>query len=963
MNDYIKGFLTGILFSFLSIQASAQHTLSKSFDIRTEGVRPKFTKLFCDSKGLIWTGTDKGIFTFDGINFSKLSGSDSLAPGIVTAMYEDRSGLIWVGFDNGKLVKIGGRTISSYNPQEGFPKSAITAFAENKSGVLFFATKGEGVYCIEKGIMYNIDHDDNLSDDYCYAMILLPDGRICVGTDEGINFIEFSNGVKKVTSFGNSQGLPDDIVRSLTMDKSNRLWLGFQDKGICIFDYVNNKISFQPEEISKGQINSLLSSGDILWVNTEENGILKYDKYGKSSRLVSENNLQNRAIDIIADLENNIWLAESIHLTRTSGDKIISINSIDNTKINFIHCVITDKKGGIWFCPDRQLSHMYRDKNGEWEIENFKIIESKEPADIVTLYEDIYGFIWVGSLGEGVYRFNPATGKVRRFNEKTNIEESSILSITGDGDEIWIGGFNGVSKFRIVSDGASEKAVIVKDTLSTKRLTNDYVYSVFIDSKKRIWFGTDEQGLYYLKDGEVVNLPLNHNSVHSFTEDIYGKIWFSMPDAGLGYFYDNKINFFSAKDGLSDPSPVSLLSMKNGKLIIVHSNGFDILDPKTLKIIYHSSEENLADINSDLNSIAQSPDSSIWIGTEKGLINYQPFSDLNISEPALSFSGVSVFLKNIETNQKKFSHEENNLRFDLNGLWYSDPQRVNYSFYLEGYSNKWENTKDKNIVFSKLSPGNYTLKVRSSLNSNFNLSKEITYTFEITPPYWQTWWFRGLFAFVVALLLVLIIRRRENRLRKLDLLQKEKIEFQFETLKNQVNPHFLFNSFNTLVNVIETDSKSAVQYVQKLSEFFRSIVNYRDKNLIFLEEEISLLENYIFIQKERYGDNLKIKIDLDKKTMSTFTIPPLTLQLLAENALKHNAISKETPLQISLISENGRLVIRNNINRKISKERSSGMGLQNIVNRYRLLTKEKVEIDETVSTFTVSLPMLNPQSA
>lgn len=192
--------------------------------------------------------------------------------------------------------------------------------------------------------MYNIDHDDNLSDDYCYAMILLPDGRICVGTDEGINFIEFSNGVKKVTSFGNSQGLPDDIVRSLTMDKSNRLWLGFQDKGICIFDYVNNKISFQPEEISKGQINSLLSSGDILWVNTEENGILKYDKYGKSSRLVSENNLQNRAIDIIADLENNIWLAESIHLTRTSGDKIISINSIDNTKINFIHCVITDKK-------------------------------------------------------------------------------------------------------------------------------------------------------------------------------------------------------------------------------------------------------------------------------------------------------------------------------------------------------------------------------------------------------------------------------------------------------------------------------------------------------------------------------------------------------------------------------------------------------------------------------------------
>ena len=124
-----------------------------------------------------------------------------------------------------------------------------------------------------------------------------------------------------------------------------------------------------------------------------------------------------------------------------------------------------------------------------------------------------------------------------------------------------------------------------------------------------------------------------------------------------------------------------------------------------------------------------------------------------------------------------------------------------------------------------------------------------------------------------------------------------------------------------------------------------------------------MLQNYIYIQRERYGENLKIVIDLKKETLSTFAIPPLTLQLLAENALKHNAISKETPLEIRLFEESGRLVIRNNINRKISKESSSGMCLQNIIGRYRLLTKEKVEIEETVSNFTVSLPLLNSQSA
>ncbi len=957
-------FILGVFFLLHStLPAFAQRTLSKSFDIRTEGIRPKFTKLFRDSKGLIWTGTDKGIFSFDGINFSKITGSDSLSIGHVSAIFEDKSGIIWAGYENGKIAKITGRNISTYSPQEGFPKSSISAFVENKDGVLFFSTKGEGVYCVEKGRMYNIDHDDNLSDDYCYAMVLLPDGRICVGTDEGINFVEFANGIKKVTSFGNSQGLPDDIVRSMVIDPQNRLWLGFQEKGICIFDYTKNQITFQPKDISNGQINSLLPAGDNLWVNTEENGILKYDKYGKCSTLLLENNVQTRAIDILTDLENSLWFAESIHLTRTTGDKITAFTSINNSKIGFIHCVLSDRKGGIWFCPDSQLGHMYQNESGKWEIEHFKIMDSKQPADIVTIYEDKYGFIWLGSLGEGVYRFNPLTGKTRSFNIKANIEESSILSITGDNDDIWIGGFNGVSKLHIDSDGYSDKAIITKDTLFDTKMMKDYVYSIFIDSKKRIWFGTDENGAYYLKDDQLINLPLNHNSVHSFAEDQNGKIWFSMPDVGLGYFVNSNINYFTAKDGLSDPSPVSLFAMKNGKLIVVHSNGFDILDPNTLQIIYHSSEENLADINCDLNSISQSEDSTIWIGSEKGLINYNPFSDLNIIEPALSFSGISVFSKNIEASRTKFTHDENNLRFEINGLWYSDPQRVNYTFFLEGYSNKWENTKDRSIIFSKLSPGKYTLKVRSSLNSNFRNSKELEYRFVISPPFWQTWWFRTSVAIVTAILLVLIIRRRETRLRKLDLLQREKIEFQFETLKNQVNPHFLFNSFNTLVNVIETEPKLAVEYVQKLSEFFRSIVNYRDKNLIYLNEEISLLQNYIYIQRERYGENLKIVIDLKKETLSTFAIPPLTLQLLAENALKHNAISKETPLEIRLFEESGRLVIRNNINRKISKESSSGMGLQNIIGRYRLLTKEKVEIEETVSNFTVSLPLLNSQSA
>lgn len=943
---------------FFQIYVHSQNLLSKSFDIRTETSRPKFTKLFRDHDGLIWAGTDKGIFTFDGINFIKISGSDSSNTGAVTAIYETPDHVKWIGYELGKIARVAYRKFELYSPQEGLPKAAVSGFAMDKNGVMYFSTRGEGVYCIENKRIYNIDHDDHLSDDYCYSILLLPDGRICVSTDEGINFITFKNGNKHVTSFGNSEGLPDDIVRVVQLDENNKLWLGFQEKGICSFDYNSNKIIDRYENASSGQVNHILPVGDELWINFEEGGVRKFDRSGHSEKVLLDNDKYQKVTDIISDLENNVWLAESIHLIRTSGNKISIISSIANKKLEYIHCILSDQKGGIWFSPDNQLQHLSVDENGVSKTEYYTIQKGERPADIVTLYEDKYGFIWLGTLGDGVFRFNPKTGNSRSFTQKGNLEESSILNITGLGDKIWIGGFNGVNVYTIKANGEQENAVIEKDTALSK-LSHDYVYDIFIDSKERIWFGTDENGVYVLDKGNLVNYSLNASSVHSFTEDTKGRIWFSIQDAGLGYYDANQIKFYSSKDGLSDPSASSIKIMKNGKIVIVHSNGFDILDPIKLKIIYHSSEENLSDINSDLNSITESPDSAIWIGTERGIIRYKPMADLNISEPKISFQGLRLNLNGDFTTKTKLDYDENNLRFDINGLWYSDPQRVNYSFILEGYSTVWENTKDHTIIFSKLPAGKYTLKVKASLNNNFTDSPVLLYAFEIAPPIWQRWWVKILLAFLIAITILFIVRRRERRLRGLDLLQKEKIEFQFETLKNQVNPHFLFNSFNTLINIIETDSKLAVEYVEKLSDFFRNIVNYRDKNTISIEEEISLLKNYIFIQKKRYGNNLEIDFNVDPEVSTYYYIPPLTLQLLAENAIKHNAISKETPLMIKVYSGGNRsLIVENNINRKLTKDNSSGMGLQNIIGRYKLLTTEKIGIEENRDTFIVTLPLL-----
>jgi LytS/YehU family sensor histidine kinase len=208
-------------------------------------------------------------------------------------------------------------------------------------------------------------------------------------------------------------------------------------------------------------------------------------------------------------------------------------------------------------------------------------------------------------------------------------------------------------------------------------------------------------------------------------------------------------------------------------------------------------------------------------------------------------------------------------------------------------------------------------------------------------------------------LLYWYIKNRERNLKKLQKLEQEKIQFQFQVLRNQVNPHFLFNSFNTLISFIEEEPVMAVDYVEKLSSFFRNIVNYRDQDVISLEEELGVLKTYFYLQQKRYGSNLALNISVSEEQKKLIFIPPLTLQLLIENAIKHNAVSKETPLEITVYLDKDKLVIKNNINPKITREPGTGAGLQNIVKRYNLLSSEEVSVLNDGINFTVILPVLN----
>ncbi len=188
-------------------------------------------------------------------------------------------------------------------------------------------------------------------------------------------------------------------------------------------------------------------------------------------------------------------------------------------------------------------------------------------------------------------------------------------------------------------------------------------------------------------------------------------------------------------------------------------------------------------------------------------------------------------------------------------------------------------------------------------------------------------------------------------------LKKEQLSARYETLKSQVNPHFLFNSLNVLASLVHKDADQAELFIRQLATVYRYILESRDKEVVPLEEELSILRAYLFLMDIRFGAGLRADIRVAEPAPGR--VAPLTLQMLVENALKHNEVSKANPLQIEVFRENGYLVVRNTLQPKTTLPESTGLGLANIQARYQALSDKPVLISNNDGFFTVKTPILS----
>jgi len=216
--------------------------------------------------------------------------------------------------------------------------------------------------------------------------------------------------------------------------------------------------------------------------------------------------------------------------------------------------------------------------------------------------------------------------------------------------------------------------------------------------------------------------------------------------------------------------------------------------------------------------------------------------------------------------------------------------------------------------------------------------------------------------FIIALALMTMdyFKAWRESVRNEERLKREALSMQYEALKNQVNPHFLFNSLNVLTSLVENDTKKAVKFIKQLSEVYRYVLEQKDKELVGVETEMTFVESYIFLQKIRYSNNLIYIKDPELTTVSeNIRIIPLSIQMLVENAIKHNVISSEQPLTIEIgLEGNEFLVVKNNLQKRTTVNGSGNIGLNNIRSRYEYLSDKGFEVIEDGGFFIVKIPMI-----
>ena len=919
--------------------------------------------------------------------FKNYSVEDGLPYIQINALLRDSQGFLWTG-GYGGLSRFNGKVFQNFSPAEGLVNYTVTSIAEGKNNEIFIGTV-KGISIFKNGTFKNISKKEGLQNSYINQIKITENGTLLAATRGGI-FIRENN-----SSFiiNKKNGLSSDTVLCFTKI-DNDYWMAGTERGLCVFSIAQKKVVWcfynnQENSISKllfnvadrkllfvvndflyqsqlskeldkllftkrievnEKVNSFTIAKDsTLWVATD-NGLFKVFK-NSIQQYITGNSYNSSLIScIIIDDENIIWLGTYEGLFKYKSNGFLAFDAKDGIFNNYVFNVIRDNQGnliattgggGFFVKYKDDKFRQYNTSNGL--VDDFVWCAAADQENAV----------WLGT-NKGISIFK--NGK---------LSSPSIPELNGqiifslyieDYNTFWFGG-RGVA-WRYKKSGGIKKFILKQDNGDCD------VSCIYKDKKGNIWMGAYQGSLYKFSGDKYVDiakdLNLNSESFLSLAEDKFGNIFLGSFD-GIYVYNNNKISDkITVKDGLSSNLVYSLLPDNKGGLWIGTNQGLSYFDlklyhqTKTKSIKKFGKADGFMGGECNTGGLFLDNNNNLFVGTVNGLIKFNP--DLYRSNnffPKTHITGISVFYRDtLLIENLKLKHNQNNIKFTFIGLSFSNPEKILYSYKLNGFDKLWSPPSPENSAkYSNLPPGKYQLLVKSCNDEKIWTPNPVEYSFEILKPFWKKWWFVLGVSLLFSAIVYVFVRQRISKIKLIERnnlnAQIEKANNELKALRAQMNPHFIFNSLNSIQHfVINHEEKSAVKYLGKFSKLIRKILNNSEEAFISLQEELSTLELYLELENLRFQNKFTYQIKIDDTIESDFIkIPSMIIQPYIENSILHGfgeiatggsltiEFTLKDGLLICIIDDNG---VGINYSKQNKKENSLHVSLAGKISEDRL---------------------------
>jgi ligand-binding sensor domain-containing protein len=917
-----------ILFFLLSLtHQKAQQFYFKNYS--AENGLP-FVQVYCmfqDSKGFLWSGGYGGLSKFDGRSFVNYSPKNGLIDHYVNAITEDEAGRIYVGTQEGLSI-IDGRKITNYGYNQGLNARNVKALYKGQQHGVYMGTDN-GLYKLSRDSIKELSQFKGLN---INCLTKMSNNALAVGTNNGLILFGHEGFIRVDTS----NGLPNANVNCVLELKSKSALLIGTSKGLALYDLAAKKCTnyFIQNGLIDEQITALLHEHDEkIWIGSTS-GLMLFDSKTFTFYNVGLEPNANLIRGLLMDYEDNLWIGTHNGLFKYRDNSFNAYDKLTGPGNASIYSIFRDRKNNLWMCSDNNGIYKY----SQGFFKRYGLRDGLPSIICRAGLEDNDGRLWF-STDRGVSVFENET--FYNLSLPSDFEGSYDALYKAKDGTIYIGGAGAYAKSVKLMNGYH----LSKRDMPYK--TKKQVEAFCEDKQGNLWIGTWGAGLWVEdKTGKMKNYCTEHKinvdgffNLHVDADNVL----YAATLSGL-FVLDidkNKFKFITEKDGLNSELCYSIGFAENQKALWIGTNqGINKLDIEALKRndrVYIKSlgrNEGFTGVECNANGIWEDKDGTLWFGTVSGLVRHQPkVFKRNLFAPRVVFNSIELMNKDtLLTENSKLSHDENSIAFYYRGICLTNPDNVLYQHKLEGLEKDWSApTSDYYSKYSNLPPGKYVFKVKSSNNEGVWNEIPAEFAFLIKTPFYKTWWFIGLLvlAIVFGLYVFFLIRIKNiKRIQKIEYERKvEMSKIELKALRSQMNPHFVFNSLNSIQHYIyNSKSEEAIKYLNKFARLVRIILNNSDKPTVTVAEDLEALRLYLELEQMRFENKFEYKIEVNESVDEDYDVmPPLLMQPYVENAILHGLNPKPEKgfLTINISTQNNLIVCTitdNGIGRKQASE-------------------------------------------